>query len=52
MRAVCTPDDVAEAIVALATGSRMVTGTIQVIDGGMCIQGFTPAGPRDAAALN
>lgn len=37
---VCEPEDVAAAIVSLATGSRMVTGQNIVVDGGMTI------GPR------
>ncbi len=32
---VCTPDDVAETILSLATGSPLITGQVLVIDGGM-----------------
>ena len=32
---VCTPDDVRDAILAFVTGSRLVTGEIQVLDGGV-----------------
>ena len=60
LRAVCTPEDVAEAVVALALGSKMVTGTLQACDGGMLIAGFHPKTPHvsseggapAAAALN
>lgn len=38
---VCRPEDVAAAILALATGSRMITGQTIVVDGGMLI-GSTP----------
>ncbi len=31
---VCTPDDVAAAILSLATGSSLVTGQVLVVDGG------------------
>ncbi len=34
---VCTPDDVAAAILSLATGSPLVTGQVLVVDGGMLI---------------
>ena len=34
----CTPDDVADAIVGLITGSDLVTGQILVCDGGMLIR--------------
>jgi 3-oxoacyl-[acyl-carrier protein] reductase len=32
---ICTPDDVAAAILSLATGSPLVTGQVLVVDGGM-----------------
>ena len=34
---VCTPDDVAATILAIATGSPLMTGQILVVDGGMLI---------------
>jgi 3-oxoacyl-[acyl-carrier protein] reductase len=34
---VCDPEDVAAAIMSLVTGSRMVTGQVLVVDGGMLI---------------
>ncbi len=34
---VCTPDDVAAAILSLATGSPLVTGQVLVVDGGLLI---------------
>jgi 3-oxoacyl-[acyl-carrier protein] reductase len=34
LNAVCTPDDVRDAIVAFITGSRLVTAQIMVVDGG------------------
>ncbi len=36
--ATCTPDDVADAILGLITGSDLVTGQVLVCDGGMLIQ--------------
>jgi 3-oxoacyl-[acyl-carrier protein] reductase len=38
LKATCTPEDVAEAIVGLITGSDLVTGQILVCDGGMLIR--------------
>ena len=32
---VCTPDDVRDAILAFVTGSRMATGELLVLDGGV-----------------
>ena len=32
---VCTPDDVRDAILAIVTGSRLMTGEVQVLDGGV-----------------
>jgi 3-oxoacyl-[acyl-carrier protein] reductase len=37
LRRVCTPDDVAEAIVGLIAGSDMVTGHVLPVEGGMLI---------------
>lgn len=37
---VCTPSDIAEGIVSLVTGSRLVTGQTLTVDGGMMISGF------------
>jgi 3-oxoacyl-[acyl-carrier protein] reductase len=37
LKKTCTPDDVADAILALLTGSALVTGQIVVCDGGMLI---------------
>ena len=37
---VCTPDDIAEGIVSLVTGSQLVTGQTLTVDGGMMISGF------------
>jgi 3-oxoacyl-[acyl-carrier protein] reductase len=37
LRATCTPDDVADAILSLVAGSDLVTGQIVVCDGGMSI---------------
>lgn len=36
---VCTPDDVAQAIVSLVTGSDLVTGHVLPVEGGMLIAG-------------
>ncbi len=36
---VCEPEDVADAILGLVTGSQLVTGQILVVDGGMLIAG-------------
>jgi len=38
LQATCTPDDVADAILAFVTGSDLVTGQVLVCDGGMLIQ--------------
>ena len=38
LKKVCSPDDVADAIVALITGSDLITGQIVVCDGGMLIR--------------
>jgi 3-oxoacyl-[acyl-carrier protein] reductase len=46
LRAVCTPEDVADAILSLITGSRLVTGQTLVCDGGMTI-----ADPLNRAVL-
>ena len=37
---VCTPDDIAQGIVSLVTGSPLVTGQTLTVDGGMMISGF------------
>ncbi len=37
LQSVCDPQDVAAAIMSLVTGSKMVTGQILVVDGGMLI---------------
>jgi len=37
LSAVCQPDDVAQAIVSLITGSDMVTGHVLPVEGGMII---------------
>ena len=37
---VCQPDDIAHAIVDLATGSPLITGQTLTVDGGMLISGF------------
>ena len=34
---VCSPDDVAAAILGLATGSPLITGQVIVVDGGMLV---------------
>jgi 3-oxoacyl-[acyl-carrier protein] reductase len=39
LQAVCSPDDVADAIVSLVTGSDLVTGQVLVVDGGQLIRG-------------
>ncbi len=38
LKATCTPEDVADAIVGLITGSDLVTGQVLVCDGGMLIR--------------
>ncbi len=40
LRKVCQPADIAEAIVSLITGSRMVTGQTLTVDAGMMIAGY------------
>lgn len=37
---VCTPDDIAQGILSLVTGSPIVTGQTLTVDGGMMISGF------------
>ncbi len=37
---VCQPDDIADGIVSLITGSRLVTGQTLTVDAGMMISGF------------
>ncbi len=39
LQRVCEPEDVAEAIVGLITGSDLVTGQVLICDGGMTIRG-------------
>jgi len=39
LQRVCTPDDVADAILGLLTGSSLVTGQVLVVDGGFLIAG-------------
>ena len=40
LQKVCQPDDVAQAILGLVTGSPLITGQTLTIDGGMTISGF------------
>jgi 3-oxoacyl-[acyl-carrier protein] reductase len=40
LQRVCQPDDIAQAIVELATGSPLITGQTLTVDGGMLISGF------------
>lgn len=40
MRQVCQPKDIAEGIVSLITGSKLVTGQTLTVDAGMMISGF------------
>ena len=40
LKRVCQPEDVADAIVSLITGSRLVTGQTLTVDGGMMIAGY------------
>ena len=40
LKRVCQPEDVADAIVSLITGSRLVTGQTLTVDGGMLIAGY------------
>ena len=37
LQRICEPEDVADAIVALITGSDLVTGQILTVDGGMTL---------------
>lgn len=37
---VCAPEDIAEGILSLVNGSRLVTGQVLTVDGGMLISGF------------
>jgi len=46
LRAVCQPEDVAEAILSLIAGSQLITGQTLVVDGGMTI-----ADPLNRAVL-
>lgn len=46
LRAVCQPEDVADAILGLIAGSRLITGQTLVVDGGMTI-----ADPLNRAVL-
>jgi len=39
LRKVCAPEDVADAILGLVTGSALVTGQVLVVDGGLLIAG-------------
>ena len=36
---VCKPDDIAQAILSIITGSDLVTGRVLPVDGGMLIAG-------------
>ncbi len=40
LRKVCLPEDIADGILSLITGSRLVTGQTLVVDGGMLIAGY------------
>jgi 3-oxoacyl-[acyl-carrier protein] reductase len=40
LKRVCQPEDIADGIVSLITGSRLVTGQTLTIDGGMMISGY------------
>lgn len=40
LQRVCQPDDIAQAIVDLITGSPLITGQTLTVDGGMMISGF------------
>lgn len=40
MKSVCQPEDIADGIVSLITGSRLVTGQTLTVDAGMMISGF------------
>lgn len=40
LRSVCQPEDIADGILSLVTGSRLVTGQTLVVDGGMLIAGY------------
>jgi len=39
LKKVCSPEDVADAILGLVTGSELVTGQVLVVDGGLLIAG-------------
>ena len=41
LKKVCTPESIAEVVVALCTSAALVTGQTVVVDGGMCVQGFS-----------
>ncbi|MBL8820062.1 MAG: SDR family oxidoreductase [Planctomyces sp.] len=40
LKQVCQPEDIADGILSLITGSRLVTGQTLVVDGGMLIAGY------------
>jgi 3-oxoacyl-[acyl-carrier protein] reductase len=40
LKRVCQPEDIADGIISLITGSRLVTGQTLTIDGGMMISGY------------
>ncbi|MFM7834292.1 MAG: SDR family oxidoreductase, partial [Planctomycetaceae bacterium] len=40
LQQVCQPADIADGILSLITGSRLVTGQTLVVDGGMLIAGY------------
>ncbi|MFN5585550.1 MAG: SDR family oxidoreductase, partial [Planctomyces sp.] len=40
LQQVCQPADIADGIISLITGSRLVTGQTLVVDGGMLIAGY------------
>jgi 3-oxoacyl-[acyl-carrier protein] reductase len=40
LRRVCQPEDIADGIISLITGSRLVTGQTLTVDAGMMISGF------------
>jgi NAD(P)-dependent dehydrogenase (short-subunit alcohol dehydrogenase family) len=37
---VCQPEDIADGIISLITGSKIVTGQTLTVDAGMMIRGF------------
>ncbi len=41
LKSVCQPKDIAEGILSLITGSKLVTGQTLTVDGGMTIAGFS-----------